>query len=254
MSKPFIISGEASETESEDESMPSIHLDLTKSIQGAVILGENSESDNDNEGSIASAISAIHFNDCDSSSCIDHDSLFQQKLCESNTSLYNTLESLFQSTIGEAEKTLGSVEHQLLKSQITLQGAVTSLKTLSVNSLTLKNKFHSLLSSNFLPNINCSKLNAIVALLGESNTSLYNTLESLFQSTIGQAAKTLGSVEHQLLKSQITLQGAVTSLKTLSVNSLTLKNKFHSLLSSNFLPNINCSKLNAIVLFFVLTY
>lgn len=82
----------------------------------------------------------------------------------------------------------------------------------------------------------------MIALLGESNTALYNTLEALFQSTLGEAEKNLSSVERQLLKSQITLQGAVTSLKTLSVNSLTLKNKFHSLLSSKFLSNINSSK------------
>ncbi|CAG9769617.1 unnamed protein product [Ceutorhynchus assimilis] len=160
MNNSLVISGEASETESEDEVHPRIQFDMAQSIQGAVILGEDSESDNENEGSIASAVSALQLLEegSDANANVDHDSLFQQQLRESNTSLYNNIETFIQTTVDEAGKNLNALEHQLLKSQITLQGAVTSLKTLSVNSLTLKNKLHSLLSSKFLNNINTSKV------------------------------------------------------------------------------------------------
>ncbi|XP_050295577.1 uncharacterized protein LOC126735586 isoform X4 [Anthonomus grandis grandis] len=156
--KPLVITGEASETESEEEISPELQMHLTNSIQGAVILGEDSESDNENEGSIASAVSALQLlEEISDNEIVDHDSLLQQKLCESNVSLYTNIESFIQSTVDEAGKNLNAIEHQLLKSQITLQGAVSSLKTLSVNSLTLKNKLHSLLTSKFLPNISNSK-------------------------------------------------------------------------------------------------
>ncbi|XP_066140052.1 biogenesis of lysosome-related organelles complex 1 subunit 3 [Euwallacea fornicatus] len=163
MNNSLIVTGEASETDSEDETAGNkqgpLEFDMTNSIQGAVIFGEDSESDTDNNDSIASAVSALHLLESDSSKKnIEYDSLFQQKLRDSNTSLYNNIESLIQTSMDEAGKNLNSLEHQLLKSQMTLQGAVTSLKTLCVNSLTLKNKFHSLLSSKFLPNISCSKL------------------------------------------------------------------------------------------------
>ncbi|XP_030751853.1 uncharacterized protein LOC115879276 [Sitophilus oryzae] len=159
MSNRVVVLGEAPETESEDEEEPIVKFEVVNSVQGAVIPGEDSESDNENDASIASAVSALHLINPsnDPNDNIEYDSLFQQKLRESNNSLYNNLEHFVQSTLNEAGKTLDSVEQQLLKSQMTLQGAVQSLKSLSVNSLTLKNKFHSLLSSNFLSNITSSK-------------------------------------------------------------------------------------------------
>lgn len=162
MENPLIISGEASETDSEDESAPPLQLDMSKSIQGAVVLGEDSESDTDNDNaSIASAVSALQLLDSDTSNAnIDHDSLFQQRLRDLNTTLHNNIESLIQTTADEAERNVSNLEHQLLKSQITLQGAVSSLKSLSINSLTLKNKLHSMLSSKFLPNISCSQVSS----------------------------------------------------------------------------------------------
>ena len=77
-----------------------------------------------------------------------------------------------------------------------------------------------------------------ILFLGESNLAWHNNLQSFVQSTIDEAGKKFNSIEQQLLKSQVTLQGAITSLKTLSVNSLTLKNKLYSLLSAKFLANV----------------
>lgn len=198
MNNSLIISGEASETDSEDEGAPPLQvtmwrqcllklthicllqLDMSKSIQGAVVLGEDSESDTDNgndtqpppkhcyfkihitdNASIASAVSALQLVGPDTSNGnIDHDSLFQQRLRDLNTTLHNNIESLLQTSADEAERNVSNLEHQLLKSQITLQGAVSSLKSLSINSLTLKNKLHSILSSKFLPNISCSQVSS----------------------------------------------------------------------------------------------
>ncbi|KAL1500897.1 hypothetical protein ABEB36_006316 [Hypothenemus hampei] len=150
MSNSLIICGEASETDSEDERTPNIQFDNAHSIQGAVVLGEDSESDHE-ENSVASAISALEL--ASGEETVDYESLFQQKLRESNVSLYNNVSTFVQSLVNEAENGLNSAENKLLKSQITLQGAVTSLKTLGSNSVTLKSKLHSLLSSKFLSNV-----------------------------------------------------------------------------------------------------
>ncbi|XP_074041028.1 biogenesis of lysosome-related organelles complex 1, subunit 3 isoform X2 [Leptinotarsa decemlineata] len=123
MDKPVIISGEASETDSEEDFNPKMVHDVTKSVQGAIITGEDSESENGKQ----------------------------------NSQLHNDIENLCQSTVNKARKNLNDIDQQLLRSQFTVQNAVTSLKSLSVNSLTLKSKLHSLLSANFLSNVTVEK-------------------------------------------------------------------------------------------------
>ena len=67
-------------------------------------------------------------------------------------------------------------------------------------------------------------------------------MEGFCQNVIGEAGKNLTSIDQQLIKSQLTLQNAVTSLKSLGANSLAIKNKLQSLLSSQFIPNIKINK------------
>ncbi|KAJ8922079.1 hypothetical protein NQ315_008720 [Exocentrus adspersus] len=159
MNKPTVISGEASETDSEDESNTTIPKSMFQSVQGAVVTGEDSESETGKEtiylhdGSIASAVSALNQSNDSKVNDNKYDSLLHQKLKEYNTRLYNDLEGLAQNTINEAGKQLNSIDQQLLRSQLTLQSAVTSLKSLSINSLTMKSKLHSMLSAKFLPNV-----------------------------------------------------------------------------------------------------
>ncbi|KAJ8961734.1 hypothetical protein NQ318_021334 [Aromia moschata] len=158
MSKPVIISGEASETDSEDEFCLKTSNLMTQSVQGAVITGEDSESENENDASIASAISALHQSNVEEKRLDEkYDSLFHQKLREYNMRLHNNVESFCQNNINEAEKNLNGIDQHLLRSQLTLQGAATSLKSLSINSLTIKSKLHSLLSGKFLPNVKVNK-------------------------------------------------------------------------------------------------
>lgn len=111
-----------------------------------------------------------------------------------------------------------------------------------MKTLIMTHYFNKNLVSCFELYIVCSVFTLYYIILEESNTSLYNNLEHFVQSTINEAGKSLDSIEQHLLKSQITLQGAVSSLKLLSVNSLTLKNKLHSLLSSKFLNNVTVTK------------
>jgi hypothetical protein len=159
MNKPIIISGEASETDSEDEVPKNEPLMLTTPIQGAVITGEDSESENENDASICSAVSALNETNTHTKKedCDKNDSLLHQKLRECNGKLHQDVQSFCQNIVGEAGKNLASIDQQLIKSQLTLQNAVTSLKSLSANSLAIKNKLQSLLSAQFIPNIKVTK-------------------------------------------------------------------------------------------------
>ncbi|XP_060523628.1 uncharacterized protein LOC132700377 [Cylas formicarius] len=155
MDKSLVITGEASETESEEEA-EEIEIDLAHSIQGAVISGEDSESENETNASVDSAISALDQFQCQEEK-FEKDSLLHQKLRETNNQLYNNIENFTQNLVTDTHKSLGAIDQQLMKSQVVLQGAVSSLKTLSINSLAIKNKLHSVLSSNFLPNVQVGK-------------------------------------------------------------------------------------------------
>ncbi|KAG5891471.1 hypothetical protein JTB14_004414 [Gonioctena quinquepunctata] len=155
MNKPVIICGEASETDSEDDSNLNLNNAMTKSVQGAIITGEDSESENDIETTTASTVSA--WKQMPQEKNDTYNSLFHQKLRECNGQLHNDIQHICQNTLNDANRNLNMIEQQLLRSQLTMQNAVTSLKTLSINSLTIKSKLHSLLSSNFLSNISVNK-------------------------------------------------------------------------------------------------
>jgi len=154
-----IISGEASETDSDEDMSPQVSGMIT-SIQGAVITGEDSESDDENGGSISSAASALAQPSNDSlknesgPQANRTESLLHKKLRECNNQLYTDVESFCQNIISQAGKNVSAIDQQLLKSQITLQTAVTSLRSLNISSALLKDKLQSILSSKFIPNIN----------------------------------------------------------------------------------------------------
>ncbi|XP_050498774.1 biogenesis of lysosome-related organelles complex 1 subunit 3 [Diabrotica virgifera virgifera] len=157
MNKSVVITGEASETDSEDEIQNNTLKAMTKTVQGAVITGEDSESDTEIDNSVASATSALNQKELlevNESKC---NSLFHQKLREYNEQLNHSFETHCQNTVHEASKNLNVIDQHLLRSQITMQNAVTSLKTLSINSLSIKSKLHSLLSSKFLTNVTLNR-------------------------------------------------------------------------------------------------
>ncbi|CAH0559700.1 unnamed protein product [Brassicogethes aeneus] len=158
MSKPVVISGEASETDSEDDVKIIPEKNMAMSVHGAVINGEDSESENENDGSICSAESALNQSNLNEDlKPVKYDSLLHQKLKECNIKLREDMESQCDHVIEEAAKSLNTIDQQLLRSQVTLQNAATAIKSLGATSLSLKNKLQSLLSAKFLPNITVSK-------------------------------------------------------------------------------------------------
>lgn len=72
----------------------------------------------------------------------------------------------------------------------------------------------------------------------ERNRSLHNNLQIFTHNVINEAAKDLTSIDQQLLKSQVTLQAAITALRSLNQSASTLKDKQDIIISSNFFPNI----------------
>lgn len=163
MKKSIIVSGEASETESE----PDIPVSPTKSaVHGEVIKGEDSESEEE-QGSVSSAISALEPTNSNpnpllkASNSFEYDSkydtLLHRKLLECNKYLHDQVNHYTETNINEAAKSLSDVEQQLLQSQLTLEGAITSLRSLNVNSIAIRNKLKDVLEGDFLNTIKTDK-------------------------------------------------------------------------------------------------
>lgn len=77
---------------------------------------------------------------------------------------------------------------------------------------------------------------------GESNANLQKDLNTLCVNTVQKATNNLNDTEQKLLQSQITIQSAVTSLRSLGSNSTSIKNKLQSVLTCRFIPNIKINK------------
>lgn len=152
-----IISGEASETDSDEDNCKVTDKTMTTSIQAAIVTGEDSESDDENQGSISSAVSVLTQSTQEAiKSDREHhknDSLLHKKLRECNDQLCINLNMFSQSVISQAGKSLTAIDQELLKSQNTLQTAVTSLRSLHLNSVMIKEKLQTVLTSKFLSNI-----------------------------------------------------------------------------------------------------
>lgn len=153
-----IISGEASETDSDDDNCKVKDMTTSTSIQAAIVTGEDSESDNENQGSVASAVSVLtqsaqEFTKSGLGDSHKNDSLLHKKLRECNDQLCTDLNAFSQSVITQAGKNLTAIDQELLKSQNTLQTAVTSLRALHLNSAMIKEKLQTIFSSKFLSNI-----------------------------------------------------------------------------------------------------
>lgn len=74
--------------------------------------------------------------------------------------------------------------------------------------------------------------------VGDCNNQLHTGIQSFCQNLISQAEKNLQNIDQQLLKSQNTLQSAVSSLRTISINSAILKDKLQYVVSAKFISNI----------------
>ncbi|KAK3931785.1 Biogenesis of lysosome-related organelles complex 1 subunit 3 [Frankliniella fusca] len=85
-------------------------------------------------------------------------SLLHKKLRERNSSLRRSVEDFIHSSVGTAARDLNSIDQHLLKSQVTLQEAATSLRILQSNLSHIHSKLSSITSSTYLPSINVDAL------------------------------------------------------------------------------------------------
>ncbi|KRT78865.1 hypothetical protein AMK59_7985, partial [Oryctes borbonicus] len=131
LKNPVIVSGEAPETDSEDEApIPTETPEKHVTVHGAVILGEDSESEYESE-SRESAVEAIPSDTHQPRQDKACNSLLHRKLKECNLKLRWDLEVFTQSNINDASKTLETLEKDLVNSQLTVQAAITSLQMLN---------------------------------------------------------------------------------------------------------------------------
>ncbi|XP_022913188.2 biogenesis of lysosome-related organelles complex 1 subunit 3 [Onthophagus taurus] len=143
--KAVIVSGEASETDSDDDIVRgALEYSDVNTFQASVIQGEDSESDQE----IATPKpNMIVIKDEYT------DSLLHKKLRESNLKLCGNINNLANGVLGQCHKTLSNVEQDLVKCQLTMQSAVSSLQHLTGNSNKIKNNLDGILSSSFLSSI-----------------------------------------------------------------------------------------------------
>ncbi|XP_063225248.1 uncharacterized protein LOC134532603 isoform X2 [Bacillus rossius redtenbacheri] len=167
--KPYMVLGEASESDSEEEINATETQPVVRSSnpKGVVIAGEAAESDEEFEdgGSVSSAASVASVPALTSGSKgvgatkhargsdVVYNTLLHRKLRERNVSLHRNVRDFVQQTAASAERDLGVANQQLLQSQVTLQEAATTIHALRGSLLQLSAKLHDVASAPFLPNI-----------------------------------------------------------------------------------------------------
>ncbi|XP_055902461.1 biogenesis of lysosome-related organelles complex 1 subunit 3 [Eupeodes corollae] len=138
----LLVLGEASE--SEEETIVDRPI-----VYARAVLGEAAESDedvydkNDNKTSTES-----------NQRTINHNEFFHKKLVESNIALWKSLNALIRNVVLSASKQLLSADQLLIKSQVSMQSALSSVKVSQTNVKQLKEKTEDILTANFIPEIN----------------------------------------------------------------------------------------------------
>ncbi|XP_046398849.1 uncharacterized protein LOC124165460 [Ischnura elegans] len=170
--KPHVVAGEAPESDCEDDVkiVPNSKSSTASTPQGIVVAGEAPESDEENEdaGSVSSCASVTSVSSTTShgskqtsgwrsksSEGPKYSTLLHKKLRERNMSLHRNISDLTNHTIHNATKDLNAINQGLLKSQVTLQEAATSLHVLLAMTVKLKDSLNVTISSSapFLPSI-----------------------------------------------------------------------------------------------------
>lgn len=79
--------------------------------------------------------------------------------------------------------------------------------------------------------------------VGENNTTVYKNMNNFFTSHANDANLSLNHTDRQLMKSQLTLQAALNSLRLLHTNSVAIKNKLRNIVvDDNYLDNLVITK------------
>ncbi|XP_049806636.1 biogenesis of lysosome-related organelles complex 1 subunit 3 isoform X1 [Schistocerca nitens] len=164
--KPYIVSGEAPESDSggeefavSDAPFQQAGTSSASNLQGIIVAGEAPESDEEREepGSVSSISSAASVSSETSlttnvkkgykgkKSESKYSSLLHKKLRERNISLYKNISEFAYSTLTSAGRDLNLTNQQLLRSQVQLQEAATSLHILQSHLTQLHTKIAAVL-------------------------------------------------------------------------------------------------------------
>ncbi|XP_017072215.1 biogenesis of lysosome-related organelles complex 1 subunit 3 [Drosophila eugracilis] len=141
-----LVSGEASES---DEELQDKHK-----IFAAEVPGEASEEDDDDENIYEQQRSGSQVN---STASIYRNNLLQRKLIENNISIWRSLTAFTRSFVMNASKQLVTTDQMLIKSQLNLQSAHTSVQQAQKNAQELQSRVAAVMTSSFLPHINIQK-------------------------------------------------------------------------------------------------
>ncbi|XP_055855495.1 biogenesis of lysosome-related organelles complex 1 subunit 3 [Episyrphus balteatus] len=138
----LLVLGEASE--SEEETIVDRPIVYAKAVAGEAAESDEDVYDkNDNHQSIEANNRTINNNE-----------FFHKKLVESNIALWKNLNNLIRNVVLSASKQLLSADQILMKSQVSMQSALSSVKGIQTNVKQLKDKTEDILTANFIPQIN----------------------------------------------------------------------------------------------------
>ncbi|XP_069689860.1 biogenesis of lysosome-related organelles complex 1 subunit 3 isoform X2 [Periplaneta americana] len=176
--KPYVVFGEAPESDSEEEVNVSIFKTtqikqpVQNNPQGIIVAGEAPESDEEHEddasvSSISSAASVSSLTSLTSGikrnkltgktkkpDDAKYNTLLHKRLRERNISLHKNVYDFAHQTIVAAGRDLNTMNQQLLRSQIQLQEAATAVRVLQTHVMQLQTKLAAVTSTAFLPHIN----------------------------------------------------------------------------------------------------
>ncbi|XP_016971369.1 biogenesis of lysosome-related organelles complex 1 subunit 3 [Drosophila rhopaloa] len=139
-----LVRGEASES---DEELQDKHK-----IFAAEVSGEASEDDDEDIYEQHQSSSKLN-----STASIYRNNLLQRKLIENNIAIWRSLAAFTRSFVLNASKQLVTTDQMLIKSQVNLQSAHTSLQQAQRNAQELQSRVAAVMTSSFLPHINTQK-------------------------------------------------------------------------------------------------
>ncbi|PSN37408.1 hypothetical protein C0J52_16317 [Blattella germanica] len=177
--KPYIVLGEAPESDSEEE----VNVSAVKGAQGkqlvptnpkgTIVAGEAPESDEEHEddaGSVSSISSAASVSSLTSitsglkrskasakakkSEDVKYNSLLHKRLRDRNISLQKNIYDFAHQSVVTAARDLNTMNQQLLRSQVQLQEAATAMRVLQGHLAQLESKLAAVTCTPYIPHIN----------------------------------------------------------------------------------------------------
>ncbi|XP_066994157.1 biogenesis of lysosome-related organelles complex 1 subunit 3 [Anabrus simplex] len=175
--KQYVVIGEAPESDSEEEVNVSTGVSVLQNkqrcgnsnSQGIIVVGEAPESDEECEEDIVSVSSVSSAASVSSTPTLSastknkisenskdgakYNTLLHKKLRERNISLHRNISEFIHNTTAAAARELNTTNQQLLRSQVQLQEAATSLHVFQTHLQQLSSKLAAVRSMSYLPRI-----------------------------------------------------------------------------------------------------